>query len=347
MVTQQEHVHDSSPNHKHGPHSQAAAQMREAALKFLETLSAEQKTRAAFRYMDGERIFWYYPPMNRHGLMLLDMEPGQREAAFALMASGLSQRANEQAKLIIDHELVLGPWKLSRRLSPTSEILCATAGPIFGDPAGTEPWGWRVEGHHVSLHYSIWGDDVISVTPFFFASNPAEVRKGPKQGLRILAHRQDLAMELMESLDSGQRSKAMIYDEAPLDILTFNASRASLPKEQGLPASQMSGTQKEVLTALVTEYITKVRLRHIRAAVGRCPAGWWPRVVAWIRFTWPGAVRLTGPSPTTTASTAATLWVEYDNRQNGANHIHSVWRDVDNDFASDVLRDHLILYHNL
>ena len=182
MVTQQEHVHDSSPNHKHGPHSQAAAQMREAALKFLETLSAEQKTRAAFRYMDGERIFWYYPPMNRHGLMLLDMEPGQREAAFALMASGLSQRANEQAKLIIDHELVLGPLEIEQKVVTYERNPLRYSWTIFGDPAGTEPWGWRVEGHHVSLHYSIWGDDVVSVTPFFFGSNPVEVRKGPNPG---------------------------------------------------------------------------------------------------------------------------------------------------------------------
>ena len=217
---------------------------------------------------------------------------------------------------------------------------------IFGDPAGTEPWAWRVEGHHVSLHYSVWGDDVISVTPFFFGSNPAEVRQGPKQGLRILGHRQDLAMDLMESLDSGQRSRAMIYDEAPLDILTFNASRASLPMEQGLPASKLSGTQKEVLTALVTEYVNKVRsdisqnrLDDILQQGG--PGGGLDQIhLAWggpIDRTKPHYYRLHGGD----------FVVEYDNRQNGANHIHSVWRDVNNDFASDVLRDHLILYHNL
>ena len=346
MVTQQEHVHEPRHNHKHGPHSQAAAQMREAALKFLETLSADQKTRAAFQYMDGERIFWYYPPMNRHGLMLLDMEPAQREAAYALMASGLSQRANEQAKLIIDHEMVLGPLEIEEKVVTYERNPLRYSWTIFGDPAGTEPWGWRVEGHHVSLHYSIWGDDVIAVTPFFFGSNPAEVRKGPKQGLRILADRQDLAMELMESMDSGQRSKAIIYDEAPLDILTFNASRASLPKEQGLPASQMSGTQMEVLTALVTEYITKVRsdLSQQRLAdvlQDGGPGGGLGNIhLAWggpIDRTKPHYYRLHGGD----------FVVEYDNRQNGANHIHSVWRDVNNDFANDVLRDHLILYHSL
>ncbi len=342
MATQQEQVQDPHHNHEHGPHSQAAAQMKGAALKFLATLSAEQKTRAAFQYMDGERIFWYFPPMNRHGLMLLDMEPAQREAAYALMASGLSQRANEQAKLIIDHELVLGPLEIEDKVVTYERNPLRYSWTIFGDPAGTEPWGWRVEGHHVSLHYSIWGDDVLSVTPFFFGSNPAEVRKGPKQGLRILAERQDLAMELMESMDSGQRSKAMIYDEAPLDILTFNASHASLPKEQGLPASQMSGTQKEVLTALVTEYINKVRsdISQQRLADVLQDGGLDKIHLAWggpIDRAKPHYYRLHGGD----------FVVEYDNRQNGANHIHSVWRDVDNDFAGDVLREHLILYHNL
>ena len=97
------------------------------------------------------------------------------------------------------------------------------------------------------------------MTPFFFGANPAEVPKGPKQGLRILGDSQDIALELMESLDAGQKSRAMIYDEAPADIITFNSSRASLPKEEGLPASAMSGTQREMLMTLASEYVTRIR----------------------------------------------------------------------------------------
>ena len=342
MVAQQEHVHDPRHNHKHRHHPQAAAQMREAAAKFLDSLSVDQKSQATFQYMDGERIFWYFPPMNRHGLMLLDMEPAQREDAYALMASGLSDRANEQAKLIINHESVLGPLEIENKVITYERNPLRYSWTIFGDPEATAPWGWRVEGHHVSLHYSLWGDDVVSVTPFFFGANPAEVRQGPKQGLRILAARQDLALELMESMDSGQRSKAMIYDEAPLDILTFNASRASLPKEEGLSASQMSGTQKEVLTALVTDYVSKVR--------SDLSQEWLAEIVQeggldQIHMAWGGPIDRTKPHYYRLHG--GDFVVEYDNRQDGANHIHSVWRDVSNDFANDVLRDHLILYHNL
>ena len=101
---------------------------------------------------------------------------------------------------------------------------------MFGDPRDSEnPWAWRVEGHHVSLHYSIWGDKVISTTPFFFGSNPAEVLAGPDKGQRILGDREDLALELVNGLSSEQQRQAVIYPEAPYDILTYNSSRAVFP----------------------------------------------------------------------------------------------------------------------
>ena len=213
---------------------------------------------------------------------------------------------------------------------------------VFGDPGSdAEPWGWRVEGHHVSLHYSVWGDRVLSVTPFFFGANPAEVRKGPKEGLRILGNSQDIARELMDSLDAGQTSRALIYDEAPADIITFNSSKASLPKEEGLPATAMSGTQREMLMALASEYVTRIRSDLAEEKLTALRQGGLEKIhLAWggpIDRAQPHYYRLHGGE----------FVVEYDNRQNGANHIHSVLRDVENDFAADVLRDHLLMYHIL
>ena len=179
---------------------QAVGQITDAANAFLGSLNDEQKAKATFDYMDGERIFWYYPPMNRHGLALRDMEPSQRELAMAVMASGLTTESYEQAKLIIEHENVLGPLEKEQGLITfvrDTELYYFT---VFGQPGGKDPWGWRVEGHHVSIHFSIMDDKVISTTPFFFGANPAEVRKGPKNGLRILGGREDLAFDLMDSL---------------------------------------------------------------------------------------------------------------------------------------------------
>ena len=331
------HTHD----HPH-THPQAAGDMRGAALALLNSLDANQKSAINFSYYDGERIFWYYPPLNRHGLQLRDMNEEQRKLAYALMATGLTEDSNRKAQLIIEHEAVLGPLEQERGRVTFVRDPLLYAWTIFGDPANDgEPWGWRVEGHHVSLHYSVWGDRVLSMTPFFFGANPAEVPKGPKQGLRILGDSQDIALELMESLDAGQKSRAMIYDEAPADIITFNSSRASLPKEEGLPASAMSGTQREMLMALASEYVTRIRADLAEDKLTALREGGLEKIhLAWggpVDRRQPHYYRLHGGD----------FVVEYDNRQNGANHIHSVLRDVNNDFAADVMRDHLLMYHVL
>ena len=317
----------------------AAAAMARACNAFLASLSAEQAAKTCYQYEDGERIFWYYPPTNRHGLALRDMTAEQRTLAFDLMSTGLTPRSLEQAKLIIDHELVLGPLEKEQGLVTfvrDPELYYFT---VFGQPGGEGPWGWRAEGHHVSLHFSIWEDKVISVTPFFFGANPAEVRKGPKTGLRILGNREDLALQLMDSLDQGQRSTAVIYDQAPLDILTYNSSKVSLPMEEGLPGSKMSGSQQEMLLSLISEYVGQVRDELSAERMDTIKQ----RGMDGFHFAWAGPAdkskehyyRIHGGD----------FVVEFDNRQDGANHIHSVWRDVENDFAADVLREHLILFH--
>ena len=321
--------------------SGTAQSMGEACTRFLESLSPDQKAKISYDYIDGERIFWYYPPLNRHGLPLRDMNAGQRELAYALMASGLTEDSYEKAKLIVDHEVILGPLEKEAGVitfGRDPELYYFT---VFGEPVGKDVWGWRVEGHHLSLNFSVWDDTVISMTPFFFGANPAEVRKGPKSGLRILAAREDLAFELMGSLDPGQSSKAIIYDQAPRDILTYNSSKVSLPPEEGLPASRMNDTQKKMLKALVKEYVSQVPTELSQQKLAQLKEAGYDL----LHWAWAGPVekgkghyyRIHGGN----------FVVEFDNQQNDANHIHSVWRDAKNDFAYDVLRQHLLLFHVL
>lgn len=318
---------------------QAVGQITDAAKAFVGSLNAEQKAKATFEYMDGERIFWYYPPMNRHGLPLRDMEPAQRELAMAVLASGLTDESYEQAKLIIEHEDVLGPLEKEKGIKTFVRDTTLYYFTIFGEPGGEGAWGWRVEGHHVSIHFSIMGDKVISTTPFFFGANPAEVRKGPKNGLRILGVREDLAFDLMNSLDEKQVEESIICDAAPADIVTFNSSKASLMTYEGLPASKMNGAQKELLLALVAEYVNQVRTEVAEQKLADLKK----TGLDHLHFAWAGPV--TKDEPHYYRIHGGDFVVEFDNRQDGANHIHSVWRDVENDFAADVLREHLILYH--
>ena len=318
---------------------QAVSQMVEAAKAFVSSLNEQQKAKATFEYMDGERIFWYYPPMNRHGLPLRDMDPTQRELAMAVLASGLTPESLEQAKLIIEHENVLGPLEKENDIVTFVRDTSLYYFTIFGDPGGKDPWGWRVEGHHISIHFSVMGDKVISTTPFFFGANPAEVRKGPKNGLRILGNREDLAFDLMNSLDGEQVAESIICDAAPADIVTFNASKASLMSYEGLPASKMNGAQKELLMALVSEYVNQVRTDLAEQKLADLKK----TGLDHLHLAWAGPV--SKDEPHYYRIHGGDFVVEFDNRQDGANHIHSVWRDVENDFAADVLRDHLLLYH--
>ena len=340
MTATLEHTHGERHAHYHG-HSAATADMASAARRWLDSLSPEQKTKATYHYLDGERQFWYYPPLNRHGLPLRDMDQSQRDLAYQLMESSLEPAAYEQAKAIIQHELILGPLEEGAGTAGWDRNPLLYYWTVFGEPGSEEPWGWRAEGHHLSLHFSVWGDEVTAVTPFFFGANPAEVPKGPQQGLRILGHREDLAIELMASFTDEQRAKAIIHDQAPWDILTYNTTKAPVHEGEGLAGHEMSGTQKELLLALITEYVNQVRTDVAQEKLEALRQ----TGVDDFRLVWAGGTdrsrdhyyRIHG----------GTFIVEFDNIQDGANHIHSVWRDVENDFAQDVLRDHRLMYHIL
>jgi len=168
--------------------------MAEAADRFLEALSTEQRAVAQFPFTGDERYVWNYTPVLRNGLRLKDMTVGQRGAALALLASGLSARGAQQAQQIIALEPILkeaeelegvtNTWRRDPELYYFS---------IFGEPGGAAPWAWRAGGHHLGIHFTVVGGELVAPTPLFFGSNPAEVRHGPSTGLRVLAAEEDMA----------------------------------------------------------------------------------------------------------------------------------------------------------
>ena len=312
--------------------AQVTSEITEACSNWLNSLTPEQKAKATYHFVDGERIFWYYPPLNRHGLPLRDMDANQRTLAYAILDASLAPDAAQKAKQIMEHESVLGPLEVEQGTSNWDRNPELYYWTVFGEPGSDGPWGWRAEGHHVSLHINCWDDKVISVTPFFLGANPAEVRKGPKQGLRILDRREDLAIELINSLDDSQKGKTIVHEKAPWDILMYNASRAVVHDDEGLTGAEMTGTQKETLLSLIAEYVSGLRSEIAENKMAELRQ----QGVDDFRFVWAGATdrsrdhyyRIHGGN----------FIVEFDNTQNGANHIHSVWRDVANDFGEEVMR---------
>src|SRR5882672_866756 len=164
-----------------------ANEMAEAANNFLAALTPDQKAKATFEFKDDQRFDWHFVPKVRKGLAFKDMTSPQRLLAQALLNSGLSQRGYMKAASIMSLEQIL--YEVENK-SPTrdADLYFVT---VFGQP-GNAPWGWRVEGHHLSLNFAVAADQVLSVTPSFFGANPAQIQNGPRKGLRVLGGEEDL-----------------------------------------------------------------------------------------------------------------------------------------------------------
>ena len=210
---------------------------------------------------------------------------------------------------------------------------------LFGEPSHDSPWGWRLEGHHLSVNFLIVKSQGIAVTPNFFGANPAHVFKGPRAGLRVLSDEEDMARRLLTSLDQPRRNRAIINEEAPSDIVTRWEPRVKMNDPVGLAVSEMTKDQEMLLMKLVTTYANRVPKEMAEIHLNRIEK----EGRRYIHFAWAGSAeggkphyyRLHGPS----------LLIEYDNTQDKANHIHSVWRDLKNDWGEDLLREHYTRAH--
>jgi hypothetical protein len=302
-----------------------------AATAFLAALPEEGRRRAGFAFEHKERLNWGYVPRRREGLAFKDMPAPARAAAHELMKASLSAVGYAKAVSVIRLEGVLRQLETFGALLRDPENYSVT---VFGRPGSAAPWGWRLEGHHLSLNFTLVPERPVVVTPAFMGANPAEVPSGPLKGLRTLDREQDLGRALARSMDAAQRRRMVIAADSLGDIVSGPGRGDSLKEPAGAPLAGMSGTQRDTAMRLLEEYARNMRadvadeeLRRIRAAG-----------LERIHFAWAGPVepghghyyRLHGP----------TVLIEYDNTQNDANHIHSVWHDPRNDFGADLLRAH-------
>ena len=312
----------------------SAANMATAANRFLTSLEPDQRARAEFEFQSDKRERFHYIPSEtfpRPGLTIREMTDAQRAQAHDLLSAGLSHRGYLTATTIMDLEAILDALEQGERLDRDPELYFFS---IFGTPSPDGPWGWGVSGHHVSLHFTII-DGAVASTPSIFGANPAQVRTGPKAGLRALREREDTARALVKALNGPQRAAAVIDDVAPDDLLTEAELTIDPLSPTGVKAAALDSNQRELLmqlieayTSIMAEDIAAERLAEIREAG-----------VDEIGFAWAGPVergkqhyyRVQGP----------TFLIEYDNTQGGGNHIHSVWRDFTGDFGRDLLREHL------
>jgi hypothetical protein len=307
-----------------------ARRMEAAATAFLAGLSAEQRAACSFALDDAERTEWDYVPRARRGVPLKALDAAQRRLALDLLRTGVSEGGYVRVSGIMFLETVLREIETNGPVRDPDLYYVS----VFGAPSATAPWAWRVEGHHLSLNFTVAGGRAVASTPSFFGSNPAEVRTGPKRGLRVLAAEEDAGYALLHALRDDQRAKAIFDMTAPPDIVTMKAKAVDPLAPVGIAASELDSRQTEALIRLLDAFasamphaIAEERLAKIRRAG-----------LEQLHFGWAGAAqpgqghyfRVQGP----------TFILELDNTQNNANHVHTVWRDYAGDFGRDLLLEH-------
>jgi hypothetical protein len=315
--------------HASGAPARAQAQIVAAAEAFIGTLDENGRAKALWTFEDEERFNWNFVPIARSGLPLKEMTLEQRSAAFALLQSVLSSQGFLKATGVIRLEEILGILEERQAMRDPENYFFW----VFGTPSTEAPWGWRFEGHHISLSFTSARGLTVN-GPAFIGANPARVASGPHAGWRLLGAEEDLARALVRSLSAEQRATAVIAEDAPGDIITGRDREAVLERTEGLAASAMTGEQRQLFLRLLAEYVDNVEPGIAAARRARIDAAGIDR----LHFAWAGSLepgerhyyRIHGP----------TLLVEYDNTQNAANHIHSVFRDLENDFGEDLLRTH-------
>ncbi len=313
-----------------GP-TRTSSAMVMASEAFLNSLGPEQRAVAILPFEDNQRQDWHYIPKPRKGIPYKQLGQAQSELANALLRRGLSEHGFLKASTVMSLEPILYEIEQGRGPVRDSELYYFC---VFGEPQSPKPWGWSIEGHHLSLNYTIINDSIVASTPSFLGANPAEVQHGSRKGLRTLASEEDLARTLLKSLDDKQRTQAIVSQSAPSDILSGHSRKADPIRPAGLQANGLSGKQADILMNLVKEYAENMAPDIAAARMRKLGSAGFNN----IHFAWAGGFehgqphyyRIQGP----------TFLIEYDNIQNNANHIHSVWRDFNGDFGVDLLAEH-------
>ena len=247
-----------------------------------------------------------------------------------LLRAALSAAGHRKVVNIIELELVLREIEtFSWMRDPERYHLT-----VYGRPDRAARWGWRFEGHHLSLNFTLAGERLAVDTPSFFGANPATVAKGPRKGLRALGEEHDAGWALLESLDEAQRREMLFEARTYGDIVTANKDKVDPLEGAGIAAAKLGERQRALLWKLIETYAGSFEPSLAQARLARAREGG----LEAIRFGWAGSTargkphyyRVQGPR----------FLIEYDASQNDGNHIHTVWRDFTGDFGRDLLREH-------
>jgi hypothetical protein len=335
-----------TPARRAADFGKVSEEMVAAASGFWKSLTPEQQAKAHFdfktdeklNYDGDERLNWHFIPRDRKGLPIKEMTPDQRKLAVALLSTALSSKGLEKATTIMSIEQILAEMEGPNRKFPRDPELYYFS--VFGSPDMKGIWGWRCEGHHVSINITVADGKKISATPAFLGSNPGEVKNGPRKGLRVLGNDEEMGRSIVKSMSDEQRAAAVFTKEAPKEIILIPKEKVRTLDPVGIAWAKLDAKQQEAVWSLIQEYANRLRGELAERDLGKIETAGKDKIT----FGWAGGLergephyyRVQGP----------TFIIEYDNVQNGANHVHSVWHDPASNFGEDILRAHHEAEHN-
>jgi len=298
----------------------------EAASSLFDSLDEKQRRQAFHDYGDKERFNWHFIPKDRKGLPLKELDGNRRGRITALLRAVLSEKGARRAEDVMALEDILREIEGPSRSFARDPLLYYLS--FFGKPSREGRWGVRLEGHHLSLNFSLHGERVLSATPAFYGANPAIVREGPRKGLRVLGGLEDLARELVTSLD-GDQQKVCLGEEVPLEVPGTGAGRYVGPFPLGLAAEKLPEGGRMKLLNLIREYTSNFPEDLVKGIV--------PQELKGIHFAWRGGLKPFEPHSYLVHG--PDFVINYTNTQNGAAHIHSCLRVLRGEFGLDEAGD--------
>jgi hypothetical protein len=308
------------------------------AAAFFSTLDEKLKEKIQYPLNDNERFNWHFVPRRRNGVSFQSFTTAQRDAAMNLLRASLSEQGYDKTAGILALEKILqgieGREENDAYRDPRNYYFT-----IFGEPGDGKPWGWRLEGHHISLNFASANGKIVSSTPSFFGANPAVVPTGKDKGTQVLKLEAELGFSLINALTADQRKTALIAEGALPEIVSFNSRKAMDLEPHGIRFTSLNESQQKIFLQLLDVYVLNYELGFSSTLMSKIKAAGIDKLsFAWAGSLKPGAghyYRIQGTM----------LLIEYDNTQGNANHVHSAVRDLTNDFAEDILREHYLKEH--
>ncbi len=307
-------------------------------IQFLNSLDDKQKKITQLSFEDPSRNYWHFFPgtmVDRAGIRLKELNTSQKDLAFKLLKSFLSKVGYDKTLKIIDLERVLAELEGNKEFRDAEKYHIA----IYGNPEKDSLWAWSFEGHHVSLNFSILNDKV-SIAPRFMGANPATIKSGSRKGERTLANEEDLGIGLINDLSKKQQEIAIFQNTSLNDIVTFNISKVEPLAPVGIKMEQLNMKQQKLLMELIHVYLSTMPIELANKRMDNLRS----EELDAIRFGWAGSTVISNPHYYRIQG--KTFLIEFDNIQNGANHIHSVWRDFEGDFGKDLIKEHYQKSHH-